>query len=120
MPYVQTYDCLSEFTRLLATATWYGGWGTGPGEAKRDSTALFGEASEDRVAVVITQETITQTDDAIAMSYSMTADDTKTITNTGILDDDGLLGILLFFASFAGVTVPVGKTMNFTFRHRLK
>jgi len=116
---VLTYDALAAITDILDAQTWYGGWGTGAGAAARTDHTLSTEASEAREVAVLTRETISQTNDTLVASFTMTADGAKTITNAGVLTASPG-GTLVLHSSFTGIPVTLAQTFAFVFKLRFK
>ena len=85
------------------------GWGTGAGTAAKADTALFVEATEARVAAVVTQPVA----DKNQWVGTLTADAAKTITNAGLLDAL-TLGNLVIHGDFTGIALALGDKIEFT------
>lgn len=94
----------------------YFAWGTGAGVAAVGDTALFTEASESRVAMVSSLETVSVLNDSYKLTGAMTADGTKTITNWGIFDAASEGNLLLHESQDPGDDYTVGQIGAFTFR----
>lgn len=85
------------------------GWGTGAGTAAKADTTLFTEASEPRVAPVVSRPTA----NTVRWVATMTADAAKTITNAGVFDAP-TAGALVVKGSFTGVALALGDQIQFT------
>lgn len=84
-------------------------WGTGAGTAAVGDTALFTEATEARVAAVISQPTA----DKNQWVATITADGAKTITNAGLFN--AATGVTLFIhGDFTGIVLALGDKIEFT------
>ena len=94
---------------VLSAANAKVGWGTGAGTAVKGDTVLFTEASEARVAAAISQPLADQNQ----WVATITADGTKTITNSGLFDA-AAAGILYVHAYFAGIALVSGDKIEFT------
>ncbi len=90
-------------------------WGTGAGTAVVADTTLFTEASEARTSGTSTQETTTQTNDTYQVIGTITADGTKTITNSGLLTASSA-GSLLMKGDFTGVALVINESIQFTWK----
>lgn len=90
-------------------ANWYGAWGTGAGTAVKGSTVLFTEASEARVITTNSQPAANQS----RYVYTITADGTKTITNSGVFDA-ATVGNLWVHFDHAGVGVILNDAIEYT------
>lgn len=112
---VLTYAGLAVITDALDGLSWYGGWGTGAGTAARSDTTLATEASESRVAATLGRITISQTNDTLQASFTMTADGTKTITNAGVLTASSG-GTLIMHASHSGIDMVLSGTLAYVFK----
>lgn len=88
---------------------WYGAWGTGAGTAAKGDTVLFTEASEARVITTDSQPAANQS----RYVYTITADGTKTITNSGVFDA-ATVGNLWVHFDHAGVGVVVNDAIEYT------
>lgn len=102
--------------RLAGTETEDGhfiGWGTGVGTADKSDTVLATEASEARVAGVVTVE-----DTGASAKYqvegTLTADGPKTITNAGTFTAV-TAGTLILHMSWDGITLNEDDQITFTF-----
>jgi hypothetical protein len=94
----------------------YLAWGTGGGTAAVGDTTLFTEASEARVAGTSTQQTTAQANDTYQVVGILTcAGVGKTITNVGLFDAASD-GNMLMKGDFAGVTLDVGESIQFTMK----
>jgi hypothetical protein len=92
-------------------------WGTGAGVASVADTTLFAEASEARVAGVSTQQQTTQPNDTYQVVGTLTvAGAPKTITNAGLFDQAAVGGNMLVKGDFAGISLNVGESIQFTFK----
>lgn len=85
------------------------GWGTGAGTAAKADTTLFTEASEARVAAVVTQPTA----DKNQWVATITANGAKTITNAGLFDA-AAAGNLIVHGDFTGIVLALGDKIEFT------
>ncbi len=90
-------------------------WGTGAGTAVVGDTTLFVEASESRTAGTSTQQTTTQTNDTYQVIGTITADGTKTITNSGLFDAASG-GNMLTKGDFTGVALVINESIQFTWK----
>lgn len=100
----------------------YIGWGTGSGTASATDTTLFSEASEARVAGIATVETDQNVDDTYQVVGTLTASAARTITNAGVFDSANKTDAndrLFIKASFDGMALNQGDSIQFTFRWRL-
>ena len=86
------------------------GWGTGAGVAAKADTALFVEATEARVAAVVTQPLADKNQWVATMTCAGAA---KTITNAGLFDAL-TLGILVIHGDFTGIALAIGDKIEFT------
>ncbi|RTL42741.1 MAG: hypothetical protein EKK48_12210 [Candidatus Melainabacteria bacterium] len=132
---------LSSITFFLSqqTGTWFGAWGTGAGTTALDDTTLFTESKSAevdgsgyhrRVECVSTQETRDKFNDIWRAVVTLVADASKTITNVGIFDSDGVAanttdppagGNLITKVDCApSIDVPSGKSLVITFNHIFK
>lgn len=88
------------------------GWGTGAGTAAKADTTLFTEASEARVAGVVTTQGVGN-----AAKYqvigTLIANAGKTITNVGNFDASAV-GNLIVHADFTGIALNTGDGIQFT------
>lgn len=84
-------------------------WGTGAGTAAKGNTTLFIEASESRVAAVISQPA----SDTGRWVGTITADAGKTITNAGLFDA-ATSGSLYIKGDFTGIVLSTGDKIEFT------
>ena len=117
---VFTYAALAWLTDILDAQTLYGSWGTGNATASRSDTTLDTEATESRVSATLTRETISQTNDTLVCSFTMTCNATdKTIYNAGVLSAS-TVGTLILKSNFSGVPVTSGNTIAFVFKLRFK
>lgn len=92
-----------------SVGTQYIGWGTGAGTAAKGDTALFTEASETRQAATRSQPAA----DKLRYVGTMTADATKTITNSGVLTlVSG--GVLIIHGDFTGIPLNQNDQIQFT------
>lgn len=117
---VLTYAGLAVLTDALDGLSWKIGWGTGTGTAARSDTTLSIEASETRVAATLARETISQTNDTLVASGTLTADGNKTITNAGVLTAAAPGGTLVLHSDFTGIPLTTGQAIAFTFKLRCK
>ena len=107
-----------KMNRLKGTGTEpvYIGWGTGAGTAAITDTTLFTEASEARVAGTSSIVTTTTTDDTYQLVGTLTvAGAGKTITNAGNFDAS-TAGNLHVHGDFAGMTLNIGDSIQFTIK----
>lgn len=95
---------------VAAPANWYIGWGTGAGTAAKGDTTLFTEAAEARVTATESQPAADQN----RFVGTITATGAKTITNAGVLSAS-TGGTLLLHSDFAGVTLAINDSIQFTF-----
>lgn len=113
---VWTYDGVAWLLGLAAAETLYGSWGTGAGTAARDDTALFTEATEDREAAVVTQESTVQTDDTLVVSFTMTCNATpKTITEAGVFTA-AVAGVMPLHSNFSGRALEEAEWIAFVMK----
>ena len=94
---------------VLSAANAKVAWGTGAGTAAKGDTTLFTEASEARVAAVISQPTA----DKNQWVGTITADAGKTITNAGLFDA-ATSGNLIIKGDFTGIVLANGDKIEFT------
>lgn len=95
---------------LVEAQNWWIAWGTGAGTAAKGDTALFTEASEDRVAATKSQP-VADTNRFLAQ---LTATAAKTITNAGVFDAL-TTGNMLLKSDFTGIALDTGDKIQFTF-----
>jgi hypothetical protein len=96
--------------QIDAFGTFYIGWGTGAGTAAKNSTTLFTEASEARVAATKSQPTA----DKLQWVGTLTcAGSGKTITNAGVFTASAA-GTLLVHGDHTGVALAVGDKIEYT------
>lgn len=89
-------------------------WGTGAGTTAVGDTTLFTEATETRVAGTSTQQTTNTANDTYQVVGTLTvATAGKTITNAGLFDAVSA-GNLFMKGDFAGITLNVGESIQFT------
>ena len=84
-------------------------WGTGAGTAAKGDTTLFTEASEARVAAVISQPAA----DKNQWVATITADAGKTITNAGLFNAASG-ATLVIKGDFTGIVLASGDKIEFT------
>ena len=102
--------------RGVGTEPTYIGWGTGAGTAAITDTALFTEASEARVSGTSSVVTTTTTNDTYQLVGTLTvAGAGKTITNAGNFDAS-VAGNLHVHGDFAGMTLNIGDSIQFTIK----
>jgi hypothetical protein len=95
-------------------ANYYVAWGTGAGTAAKADTTLFTESAEEvRTAATLSQPAA---DTNRFVGRIEVATSNKTITNAGVLTEDGTpAGILLLKSDFTGLPLNIGDSVEFTF-----
>jgi hypothetical protein len=92
----------------------YAGWGTGAGTASVADTTLFTETGS-RVAGTSSVVTTTTTNDTYQVVAMLTAAGGITVTNAGLFDAL-TAGNSFLKTDFAGVSLAVGESIQFTFK----
>jgi hypothetical protein len=103
---------------LGGTVPKYVGWGTGATGALETATSLSTESGDEtpRATGTPTRQVITHANDTYQVVGTMTvATNPKTITNAGLFDADAA-GNLFMLASFTGLALDVGDSIEFTFK----
>lgn len=95
---------------LDTTGTSYIGWGTGSTAAAKGDTALVTPGSEARVAATRSQPAA----DQIRYVATITANGTKTITESGVFDAI-TAGTMIVRSVSTGIQVTSGDKIEFTF-----
>jgi hypothetical protein len=94
------------------------GWGTGTG-AVITGTALASAASEARTAGASTLATTTTTNDTYQVVGTLTVSGAaKTISEVGLFDAS-TAGNLFLWADFAGISLDIGESIQFTLKTQL-
>jgi len=93
----------------LSPTTHYIEWASGSGAHSKASTALFGAVSEARVSATKSQPVA----DKNRWVGTLTADSAKTITNAGVFTASAG-GTLLLASDFAGISLALGDSVQFT------
>jgi len=93
----------------LSPTTHYIEWASGTGAHSKASTALFGAVSEARVSATKSQPVA----DKNRWVGTLTADSAKTITNAGVFTASAG-GTLLLASDFAGISLALGDSVQFT------
>jgi hypothetical protein len=105
---------LGLITALLAASSHkYLAWGTGTTGAAVGDTALETESAEDRTTGTQSQQTTTTTNDTYRVVGTITATDTRAITEAGVLSADDA-GSLLGRSVFSAVNLLTGDSIAFT------
>lgn len=81
---------LARITALLVAAAWYLQWGTGSGAAASANAVTTTSTTEARVAATASQQTGTVTNDKMRLTGTLTAADSRAITEIGVFDAAGL------------------------------
>jgi hypothetical protein len=87
-------------------------WGTGAGTAAKEDTALFAEASENRVQGTLSQPVA---DKLRCVGTMICAGAGKTITNAGLFTvSTKATGPLIIHGDFTGIALNIGDKIEFT------
>ncbi len=100
---------VDKLDEVVDTKPDYVSWGTGAGTAAKGDSALFTEASEDRVQGAVTQPSA----DVLRVIAEITADGVKTITNAGTFTAS-TGGTLVVHGDFTGIVLASGDKIEFT------
>lgn len=102
---------------MVASTNKYVAWGTGTTAAAVTDTALETESAEDRTSGTQSQQTTTTADDTYRVVGTITATDTRAITEAGVFSaDDG--GSLLGHAVFSAINLSASDSVAFTFNFK--
>jgi hypothetical protein len=106
---------LAAITGLLADSDYkYVAWGTGTTGAAAGDTGLETESAEDRTSGTQSQQTTTVANDTYRVVGTITATDTRAITEAGILSAADA-GTLLRRCTFDAMNLVTGDSIAFTF-----
>ncbi len=88
----------------------WGAWGTGAGAEAIGNTALTTEASEARIQGVLSQPAA----DTDRLTWTHTANGTKTITEAGRFNQLAVGGVMLMRALFTGIPLLINDRIEFS------
>ena len=108
-------DIVTNRVKGAGTEPAFVAWGTGAGTAVVADTTLFTEATESRTSGTSSQQTTTITNDTYQVVGTITADGTKTITNSGLFDA-ATTGNILVKGDFTGVALVINESIQFTWK----
>jgi hypothetical protein len=98
---------------MVASTNKYVAWGTGTTGAAVGDTALETESAEDRTTGTQSQQETNSANDTYRVVGTITATDTRAITEAGVLSADDA-GSLLGRAVFSAVNLVTGDSIAFT------
>lgn len=115
---------LAKVTAVLhaaATRPKYLQWGTGTGKAATDTAVTGTSTAEARTNGTSSQATTTVTNDTYQVAGTITATDTRAITELGVYDAAGsgtppTGGNMDLYGDFAAVNLASGDSIAFTFK----
>jgi len=106
---------IDKFQETVQTLPEWIDWGTGAGTAAKGDTALFTEASEDRVQGTLSQPVA---DKLRCVGTMVCAGAGKTITNAGLFPiSTKATGPLIIHGDFTGIALNVGDKIEFTIEY---
>jgi len=100
---------VDKWDETVSTTPGFVGWGTGAGTAAVADATLFTEATEARVATVLSQPAA----DTLQATGTIVANGTKTITNAGVFTAS-TVGTLILHADFTGIPLLLNDSIAFT------
>jgi len=102
---------------MAASSNKYVAWGTDDTAADVTDTALGAESAEDRTTGTQSQQTTTTADDTYRVVGTITATDTRAITEAGVFSADDA-GSMLGHAVFAAINIATSDSIAFTFNFK--
>lgn len=110
---------LARITAALIALSWWLQWGTGSGAAASATAVTTTSTTEARVAATAAQGTTTVTNDKMVLTGTITAADTRAITEVGAFDAVGsgsppTGGSMDIYADFSVINLVTGDAIAFT------